>query len=237
MAEEPNNPHIPGNWHGPLSLGPVKEVMRFVKDCDDYTKELRHKHGAAVFKGHPGIKSTFITDMAGLEFVFAAAPEELDRLDDEEAGFGGLSFNRQMLNGVVPALMTHAATHGPARALIVEAVKLRRDKFIPACQKVHDYGIPMLREPPRGVGVDLQQALHHAAAGVCFEWLFDLAPGPDGAELQSWLKGCFGMKSDQPVSDVFARKLSRMKNGPTSAHKAFSDKQLAAVRHCAPYNS
>ena len=150
MADEPNNPDIPGDWHGPLSLRPLKEAMRFVQACDDYTKELRHQHGTPVFKGHPGIKSTFITDMAGLEFVFGAAPEELDRLDDEEAGFGGLSFNRhQMLNGVVPALMAHSATHGPARALIVEAVKLRRNQFIPACQKVHDYGIPMLREPAR----------------------------------------------------------------------------------------
>ncbi len=162
----------------------------------------------------------------------------MDRLDDPEPGFGGLSFNHQaILGGVVPALMSHAAIHGPARALVVEAIKLRRTQFAPACQKVHDYGIPMLREPARGVAVDFQHALHHAAVSIAFEWLFGITPGPDGAELQGWLRGCFGMKSDQPVANAVARVISRVKNGPTAAHRAFSKTHLEAIRRSEPYAS
>lgn len=236
MAEEPNNANVPGHWHGPLSLGPLKEVVRFVQECDDYTKELRAQHGSSVFKGHPGIRTTFITDMAGLDFVFHASPEELDRLDDAEPGFGGLLFNRhEMLGGVVPALLSHSGNHGPARALIVEAIKLRRDHFAPACQKVHDYGIPMLRDPARGVAVDFQHATHHAAISIAFEWMFGITPGPAGAHVQSWLKGCFGLKSDQPVSNAIARTVSRRKNGPTAAQRKFSEDTMESIRRCGPY--
>lgn len=211
--------------------------MRFVTECDDYTKELRHNAGASVFRAHPGIRSTMITDMAGLDFVFSAAPEVLDRLDDAEPGFGGLAFNRELLGGITPALMAHGEGHGPARQLVIEAIKLRRAQFGPACEKVHHYGIPMLREPARGVEVDFQNAIHHAAVSISFEWLFGLAPGPDGAELRSWLKGCFGMKSDQPLANALVRSATRMTNGPTAAHRAFSAKHLDAIRRSAPYAS
>lgn len=236
MASEPENPHIPGEWYGDYSLKPASEVASFIREADDYTKERRYRAGSAVFKAHPGIRSTFITDMAGLDFVFAASPDELDRLEDDDPGFGGLAFNRkEMLEGVVPALLAHAGNHDAARAIVTEAITIRRAHFEPACQKVHDYGLPDLREPARGQKVNFKQALHQAAIGICFEWLFGITDGPSGANAETWLKGCFGLKTDGPLSNTLARTLSRMKNGPDAAIRAYSAETLAAIRACGPY--
>lgn len=235
MAEEPDNPNIPGRWYGPLSLGPMVEVKNFVTNCDDYTKELRALNNAAVFKAHPGVKSTFVTDMAGLDYVFNAPPDLLDRLDGEPS-FGGLSFNgEEMLEGVVPALLGHGAAHGPARAFTEEVMKLRRGSFGPACQKVFLYGIPMLRDAPVGAAVNFQHAIHHAAVGICFEWLFGIMTGPSGADAQSWIKGCFGLRSDQPLANAIARKVSRARNGPTAAQRRYGAATMKAIRACEPY--
>jgi len=236
--EEPDNPDVGGrDWYGPLSLGPLKELKKFVEECDDFTKELRADSGSSVFKAHPGIKSTFITDMAGLEFVFNAPVTTLDRLDDEHPGFGGLAFNREMVGGVVPILMRHARDHDPARTFMLEVLKLRRPFFQPACEKVLHYGIPMLREAPRGTPVNFQHALHHAAIGICFVWLLDITPGPSGADAEGWIKGCFGLRSDQPLSNVIARAAGRLKNGPNARQLDYGARSMDAIRASAPYPS
>ncbi len=169
--EEPHNPNVKGAaWYGPLSLGPATEVARFIAECDDYTKELRAAAGSSVYRCHPGVRSTFTTDMAGLDFVFQASPLELDRVEDDDPGFGGLSFNRhEMLEGCVPALIAHAGNHDAARAIVVEAIKIRREFFAPACQRIYEYGLPMLRPLARGEEVNFKHALHQAAIGICFE--------------------------------------------------------------------
>lgn len=234
--EEPDNDNLQGEWHGSLSLGPLKEVARFVQECDDYTKELRAKYQQPVFKAHPGVKSTFVTDMAGFDYIFNAPPEELDRVDEDEPGFGGLSFNREvMLGGVTPALLSHAGNHGPAREIVVEAMRLRAKAFEPACRKVFEYGVPMLRTAARGEPVNFQHAMHNAAAGICFEWLFDIVPGPSGADAQSWIKGCFGLRADQPLADAVARRVSRAKNGPTAAQRRYGAEMMDRIRKSKPY--
>ncbi len=239
MADEPLNEGIPGTWRGPLSLGPVREVVRFVEDCDNYTKELRATHQAAVFKAHPGIRSTFVTDMAGLDFVFDAAPDVLDRLEDP--GFGGLSFDPDLLGGVIPALMRDADDHGPARAVVGQCMGLRCQQFEPACRKVLHYGIPMLRSAARGQRVNFQHAIHHAAVGIAFEWLFGLTPGPEGADAQRWIKACFGLKSDQALANTAARAASwakgRLTNGAKSVSRAYAAEWMEKIRGSAPYQS
>jgi hypothetical protein len=239
MADEPHNEGIPGRWYGPGSLGPFREVVRFVEECDDYTKELRFKHQAAVFKAHPGIRSTFLTDMAGLDFVFDAPADDLDRLDGDP-GFGGLAYHADTLGGVVPALMAQASgTHAAARAVVMEAMTLRRAAFEPACQRVIRYGIPMLRTASRGVAVNFQHAMHHAAVSVAFEWLFDIAPGPSGADAQRWIRGCFGLKSDLVVANLVARGLSRAKtrlrDGSAAAQRAYGARWMERIRQSDPY--
>jgi len=239
MADEPDNEGLPGIWHGPLSLRPVKEVMRFVDECDNYTKELRATHQAAVFKAHPGIRSTFVTDMAGLDFVFDAAPDVLDRLEDP--GFGGLSFDPDLLGGVIPALLRDADDHGPARAVVGQCMGLRCRQFEPACRKVLHYGIPMLRSAARGQRVNFKHAMHHAAVGVAFEWLFGLTPGPEGADAQRWIKACFGLKSDQLLADSVARAASwamgRLTNGAKARSVAYAAGWMEKIRASAPYQS
>jgi hypothetical protein len=238
--DEPDNPDVRGrDWYGPLSLQPLVQLKKFVDECDDFTKELRAESGSSVFKAHPGIKSTFITDMAGLEFVFNAPVTQLDRLDDEHPGFGGLAFNREMLGGVVPTLMRHAGDHDPSRAFILAVLKLRRGAFRPAAEKVLHYGIPMLREAPRGTPVNFQHALHHAAIGICFEWLFDIIMDSPtaGADAESWIRGCFSLRSDQPVANALARVAARLKNGPNAGQRDYSARTMDAIRASAPYPS
>lgn len=236
MGDEPQNPHIPGAWFGALSLKPFSEVVHFIKRADDYTKELRHQNRSSVFKAHPGVRSTMLTDMASLEFVFNAPPTALDRIP-EDPGFGGLSLNRdEMLAGAIPALVGHEGPqHDAARTLVEEAMKIRRTAFAPACQKVHDYGLPMLRHAARGEGVDLREAIHHAALSITHEWLFDISPGPSGKDGDAWSKGCFGMKSDQPLANFVARAAGRAKNGPSADTREYAQALLESVRKSAPY--
>lgn len=237
MADDRRDAGIPGTPYGTFSLGPVREVVRFVESCDDYTKELRFRHQSAVFRAHPGIDSTFVTDMAGLDFVFDAPPETLDRL--EEPGFGGLAFNPEMLGGVIPALLRDADDHAPARAVVGRAMGLRCRHFEPACRKVLHYGIPMLRAAARGQRVNFQHAMHHAAVGVTFDWLFGLAPGPAGADAQRWIKACFGLRSDRPLADAVARAASwakdRARNGPRARPRAYAAEWMEKIRASAPY--
>lgn len=235
MRDEPPNDHIPGSWYGPWSLVPALEVAAFVSRADDWTKERRAAAGSSVFKAHPGLRSVMITDMAGLEFVFGASVEDLDRLDDDDPGFGGLSFNRrEMLDGVVPALIAHG-THDAARAIVVEAIRIRRAAFGPACRRVFDYGLPMLRVAAPGEGVDFKDALHQAAVSICFEWLFGISPGPTGRQAKLWLQGCFGLKADAPLANALARRVSRLKNGPSAEMRRHSQTMMEAIRRSDPY--
>lgn len=235
MPAVPTHEHLPGTWFGDLSLRPFLEVAEFIANADDWTKERRAVAGASVFKAHPGIRSVMLTDMASLEWLFHASPDVLDRLDGEP-GFGGLSFNHvEMLDGVIPALVTHHANHGPARAIIDEVLTIRRSAFLPACQKVHDYGLPMLIDASGSGGVDFKAALHHAAIGICFEWLLGLAPGPSGVDARDYLRACFGLKTDGLLSNALARGVSRAKNGPSARMRRYAKETLDAIRAAPTY--
>lgn len=238
MPAEPENAHISGTYHGSLSLKPLFEVMSFIKNCDDYTKNGRADANSSIYRAHPGIKSVMVTDMAGLDYIFDAPPEELDRLEDEP-GFGGLSLNRfEMLEGVIPALVAHTrpgGNHDAGRALVAKVLELRRDHFAPACERVLRNGTPLLADLSVGQRANFAHALHEAAIGICFEWLFGIHPGPSGENAETWLEGCFGLKTDGTLSNFVSRKLSRLKNGPREAIIRYSAATHDAIRACEPY--
>jgi hypothetical protein len=225
---------LPGTWYGPLSLQPARELFDFILKCDDYTKTMRKRAGAAVFKAHPGIRSVLVTDMAGMEHVFHAPPDELDRL--ATPGFGGLALSyRELLGGVVPALVSHGPDPRPPRVLIDEVLTLRRHAFAPACRRTHDYGLPRLASAKPGEGVDLKLALSHAAISTVFDWLFDLRPGPDAEEAMAFLKGLFGFASDQPLAHRLASTVYRLKNGPWPRSRRYAQATMERIRGCPPY--
>lgn len=237
MHREPDNPHIPGVWYEGSDPRVIKQVADFIADCDDWTKALRAHAGSSVFRAHPGIKSVMITDMAGLDWLFDAPPEELDRLNDGDPGFGGLSFNKdEMLEGVTPALVdADRGNHTASRALVARVLRLRAPYFAPACQRVLDYGVPLMRSLAPGKQCDLAHALHEAAIGICFEWLFGITHGPSGDDAETWLEGCFGLKTDNWLTSPVARAISRAKNGPRAAIKAYSKRMHDAIRASEPY--
>ncbi|HND33118.1 MAG TPA: hypothetical protein PLA94_24135, partial [Myxococcota bacterium] len=193
--QEPNNA-LKGRWYGRLSLRPALEAFDFVMKTEAYVRDQRSAANEPVFAAHPGVRSTLVTDMAGMEFVFNAPPELLDRVDDGAPGFGCLGLNhRALLGGVVPALVRGGAAHEPARALVVEAMKLRAPFFSRAVERVYSYGMPGLRPLSRGQETLLLPVLHDATVGIVFDWLFGLADHPGGVETESWLKACFRMRS------------------------------------------
>jgi len=233
---EPPAPHIPGSWWGGLTLQPVKQAFDFILTADDFTKEHRAAAGSSVFKAHPGVRSTFITDMAGMDFVFSAPPEVLDRIQDGQPGFGCLGLNNtELLDGVVPALVARGEEHAQARALVVRCLQARQDAFEPGCLDLLHHGPPMLRGREPGEAVPFGAALHQGVLALCFRWLFELEESPDGADAVTWLRGCFSMRSDESLSDVLANKLGRLKNGPRAATKAFSQDTLRRIRRSATY--
>jgi cytochrome P450 len=234
MAHDRTDHPVPGRWHGRLSLRPARELLAFILGADNYTKELRAQAGSSVFKAHPGIRSTMVTDMAGMEYVFRAPPEALDRL--ETPGFGGLALNHQeLLGGAIPALVSRGAGDRPARLLIDEVMKLRRHAFAPACQATLDHGPAMLSTAAPGVEVDLKEALNEAAVGTAFAWLFGIRPGPTGRQSLEFQKGLFGFASDAPLAHALARRFYRAKNGPREETRRYARDILAAVRGCEPY--
>jgi len=231
-SDQPEN-DLPGEWHGDLSLSPLKEASDFIKSTDSYTREKRHAAGCPVFRAHPGVRSTLITDHAGMEAVFRAPPEVLDR--EETPGFGALTmFTDELLEGVVPALVAHAGNHDPARALIDGAMALRMPAFEPACRAVLDGGWAALQgaDGDEGDEANFQHAIYQTAAGVMFQWLFGIERGPVGAEHAAWVKQIFGLKADTWLASFFARKL---KSGPAPEVVAWSRSWLEAIRECAPY--
>ncbi len=233
---EPPAHHIPGSWAGGLSLQPVKQAFEFVMSTDDYTKEHRAAAGSAVFKAHPGVRSTFITDMAGLDFVFSAPPELLDRIQDGHPGFGCLGLNNtELLDGVVPALVARGEEHAKARALVVRCLQARLDAFEPSCLDLLHHGPPMLRGRKPGDAVSFNDALNQGVLALCFRWLFGLDASPEGADVVAWLHGCFGMRSDESLSNFLASKLGRLKYGPKAATKLLSQEILSQIRQASTH--
>ena len=232
---EPEN-GLKGRWYGPLSLRPAREAFDFVLRTEAYVRDLRAEVNQPLFIAHPGVESTMITDMAGLEFVFHAPPEQLDRVVDGPPGFGCLGLNHTaLLGGALPALVAGGAAHDPARSLVVEAMRLRAPFLSKALERVSDYGLPGLRPLSRGQDAPLLQVLHDAVVGIVFEWLFGLSDHPGGAETESWLKACFRMRSDRPLANFAVGLLSGMQSGPRRDHRAFSERVLAQIRASEPY--
>lgn len=72
---EPTGTHHP--WY---SLAPLKEAGRWAARDGEYFNELtRANGGATVFKGHPGLAVTFLTDIVSCEWFFGQPPSVLDR--------------------------------------------------------------------------------------------------------------------------------------------------------------
>ena len=72
---EPTGTHHP--WY---SLAPLKEAGRWAARDGEYFNELtRANGGATVFKGHPGLAVTFLTDIVSCEWFFSQPPGVLDR--------------------------------------------------------------------------------------------------------------------------------------------------------------
>lgn len=72
---EPTGTHHP--WY---SLAPLKEAGRWAARDGEYFNELtRANGGATVFKGHPGLAVTFLTDIVSCEWFFSQPPSVLDR--------------------------------------------------------------------------------------------------------------------------------------------------------------
>jgi Cytochrome P450 len=232
---EPDN-GLKGRWFGRLSMRPALDAFDFVLRTESYVRDRRAAANELVFAAHPGVRSTMVTDMAGMEFVFHAPPDLLDRVQDGSPGFGCLGLNhRALLGGAVPALVAGGALHEPARALVVEAMKLRAPFFSRAAERVYDYGWPGLRPLSRGQEAPLLPVLHDVVVGIVFEWLFGLSEHPGGAETESWLKACFRMRSDRPVANWAAGLLSRAQSGPRKVHRDFSQQVLEQIRGSQPY--
>jgi cytochrome P450 len=170
-----------------------------------------------------------VIDHAGMDAIFNADPSELDR--QTEPGFGCLALHcDELLDGVVPALVSHSANHGPARSLIDKAMAHRIEAFAPACNRVLEEGWPALK------GVDtatFEHATVQTAAGIMFRWLFDLE-GPAGHDHLQWIEGCFGLTTDTWITNVLAHLVVRPPKQPV---RDYSKAWLEKIRRSAPYSA
>lgn len=69
-----------GVHHPWWSLAPLTEGGKWAQRDGEYFNELsRAAGGASVFKGHPGLAVTFLTDNVSGEWFFSQPPSVLDR--------------------------------------------------------------------------------------------------------------------------------------------------------------
>eukprot|EP00752_Nemacystus_decipiens_P012023 g10658.t1 len=102
-----DRPVEPAGTHHPwYSLAPLKEAGRWAKRDGEYFNELsRANGGASVFKGHPGLAVTFLTDNVSCEWFFSQPPSVLDRQDG--AYFGALKCKKDYIGEALPTLITN----------------------------------------------------------------------------------------------------------------------------------
>lgn len=69
-----------GKHHPFYSLAPLTEASKWAQRSGAYFNELTEANGGAtVFKGHPGLAVTFLTDHASCEWFFSQPQSVLDR--------------------------------------------------------------------------------------------------------------------------------------------------------------
>lgn len=72
--------HPTGKHHGWWSLNPIKEAVPWAKRSAKYFADLIEANGgASVFKGHPGLRVTFLTDHASAKWFLSQPESVLDR--------------------------------------------------------------------------------------------------------------------------------------------------------------
>ena len=230
MAEPSSGKKPAGTLYGALSLKPLTEAKAFLTHTMEYTTERRAAAGGCpVFHAHPGVKSALVTDHAGMEAVFEAPPHILDR--ETEPGFGCLALRTgELLDGVVPALVTHEVNHAGPRGLVDRVMATRESAFKEVCNRVLERGWPSLAGADRTC---FDAAVVHTSVHLTFGWFFGME-GPPGAEHQAWLKACFGLKTDTWLTNVLAG-LAAPK--PKADVRAYSQTWLAKIRASAPYAS
>jgi cytochrome P450 len=228
VSDKPKVGEIPGSYSGGLSLQPLMQAKSFIGGTTAYTAKRAHGAGCPVFKCHPGVKSVLVSDHAAMSEVFTASPDVWDR--EESVGFGCVAlFNDQVLDGAVPALVSHRGNHAAARGIVDAAMKHRgRDVFNAACQAVWDGGWPSL------AGLDsanFEEAVVEAASSIAYRWFFDMQ-GPPGKAHLAWLRGSFGLKTDTALTNFIAGLAMRP---PSTAVRAYAQEWMGRVRSSSPY--
>eukprot|EP00903_Cladosiphon_okamuranus_P007709 g7471.t1 len=232
-VEEPKGVHHP--W---WSLAPLTEGTRWAKRDGEYFNELsRAAGGASVFKGHPGLAVTFLTDNVSGEWFFSQPPEVLDRQNG--AKFGALKCKKDYIGEALPTLITNEKeSHQVFRQHALKAFRSR----VPYAQKSIDNAMDTFYNDLWKNGMNeythvydffLQQLSHFS-----HEWLFGLGeegnpplpPFKDFINSQPFnVSVLIELEIDTPVANL-AAKLAQMQTKTSAEALASVENILSAIR-------
>ncbi|CAM9442585.1 unnamed protein product [Ectocarpus sp. 4 AP-2014] len=105
-AAEPGLLEPTGVHHPFYSLSPLTEAKAWAAREGQYFNGLIEANGgASVFKGHPGLAVTFLTDHASCEWFLSQSQDVLDRQDG--AYFGPIKCKKEYIGESLPTLITN----------------------------------------------------------------------------------------------------------------------------------
>ncbi|CAM9321677.1 unnamed protein product [Scytosiphon promiscuus] len=229
----------PTGVHHPFySMSPLQEARAWAGRSGKYFNDLIDANGgASVFKGHPGLAVTFLTDHASTEWFFSQPQDVLDR--QEGAYFGCLKCKKEYIGESLPTLIANQKeSHLAFREHAIKAFRSR----VPAGQSAMTHATDTFYDNlwKNGMGdytliydFFLQQTTH-----FLHEWIYGLGE-EGGAPLPAFkdfvnanpidVSVLIGLEIDTPVANAVAKLLQRKKK-PSADQLASVDRIADAIR-------
>ena len=212
-----------GNWHGPLSMQPLKEAKQFLEQLGSYIEAQQRASGATVFRLHAGVRAIALTDHVSGSFFFKAPRTLLER--ERMRGFGPVTVEPFATGESYPTLVDRGASHDNSRQF-VQQMMASRAAMLPAAID-HVYGRYAQRWQAEGT-VKLLSELQALSAAICWKWLLDVDAPRE--QIMLWQRHGAGLTSDSWL----AKKVATLTLPTPPAKAVAAGKTLDALARQAP---
>ncbi|MCZ6802932.1 MAG: hypothetical protein O7D86_03085 [Proteobacteria bacterium] len=220
---------VPGTYHSPFSLKPLKDVKRFYHDLGNYVIEHKEKYnGASVFKCNPGVRAILVTDHKAAEFCFNAPVSLLQRANNYRIGPLRTILSQ---TGRPPAVASSGEAHKKSRGLVDAILRYRSSFCEAALEKALEQKIAYFQTQD---SFCQYEECFFLMSKVAFDWLFEIELSDGDCNVaMTWVLSTF-----KPDSDNFLSKfiLKNTVQKCTKKEKQAAQRLLAIVRSSKHYD-
>ncbi|CAN0127699.1 unnamed protein product [Pylaiella littoralis] len=227
-----------GTIHPWYSIAPFKEAGPWANRSGAYFIDMiKANGGASVFKGHPGLAMTFLTDHANAEWFFSQPEGVLDRQDG--AMFGSLKCKKDYIGESLPTLIANKEeSHLPFREHAIAAFRSRVPYGQSAMTHASDTFYENLWENGMGEYTDVYDFFLQQTTHFLHEWVYGL--GEEGGQPLPPFKDFVNanptdvsvlieLELDTPVANALG-KLLQLPNKPSAEQLASVDSIASTIR-------